>query len=125
MQVVAELSQAFALCSATDEATVIRDDVSFFQALQAALNKKSSESHKSPEQIDAAIRQLVFRAIATEGEIIEVFTAASLKKPDISILCDQFLAEIRGLVKLPNSRNPIFSLRRCPKLYARARRASL
>ena len=97
VQVVSELSQAFALCSATDEATAIRDDVSFFQALQAALNKKSGESKKSPEQIDAAIRQLVSKAITTEGEIIDVFTAAGLKKPDIGILSPQFLAEVRGL----------------------------
>ena len=97
VQVVMELSQAFALCSATDEATAIRDDVSFFQALQAALNKKSGESKKSPEQIDAAIRQLVSRAITTDGEIIDVFTAAGLKKPDIGILSPQFLAEVRGL----------------------------
>ncbi len=97
VQVVAELSQAFALCSATDEATAIRDDVSFFQALQSALNKKSGENRKSPEQIDAAIRQLVSKAITTEGEIIDVFTAAGLKKPDIGILSPQFLAEVRGL----------------------------
>jgi len=97
VQVVSELSQAFALCSATDEASTIRDDVSFFQALQAALNKKSGESKKSPEQIDAAIRQLVSKAITTEGEIIDVFTAAGLKKPDIGILSPQFLAEVRGL----------------------------
>ncbi len=97
VQVVAELSQVFALCSATDEATAIRDDVSFFQALQSALNKKSGENRKSPEQIDAAIRQLVSKAITTEGEIIDVFTAAGLKKPDIGILSPQFLAEVRGL----------------------------
>jgi type I restriction enzyme R subunit len=97
LQVVAELSQAFALCSATDEATALRDDVSFFQALQAALNKKSGENRKSPAQIDAAIRQLVSRAITTEGEIIDVFTAAGLKKPDIGILSPQFLVEVRGL----------------------------
>jgi type I site-specific restriction-modification system R (restriction) subunit len=88
LQVVAELSRAFALCAATDEATAIRDDVSFFQALQAALNKKSGENRKTPEQIDAAIRQLVSKAITTEGQIIDVFTAAGLKKPDIGILSD-------------------------------------
>jgi len=97
VQVVMELSQAFALCSATDEATAIRDDVSFFQAVQTALNKKSGVNPKSPEQIDAAIRQLVSKAITTEGEIIDVFTAAGLKKPDIGILSPQFLAEVRGL----------------------------
>ncbi len=97
VQVVTELSRAFALCAASDEATEIRDDVSFFQALQAALNKQSSQNRKTPEQIDAAIRQLVSKAITTEGQVIDVFTAAGLPKPDISILSDQFLAEVRGL----------------------------
>ncbi len=97
LQVVAELSRAFALCASTDEATEIRDDVSFFQTLQAALNKQSSANRKTPEQIDAAIRQLVSKAITTEGAVIDVFTAAGLPKPDISILSEQFLAEVRGL----------------------------
>ncbi len=97
LQVVAELSRAYALCSASDEANAIRDDVSFFQALQAALAKQTSSTSKTPEQIDAAIRQLVSKAITTEGQVIDVFTAAGLPKPDISILSDQFLAEVRGL----------------------------
>lgn len=97
VQVVTELSRAFALCAASNEAVAIRDDVSYFQALQAALNKQSSDNRKSPEQIDAAIRQLVSKAITTEGEVIDVFTAAGLQKPDISILSDRFLAEVRGL----------------------------
>ena len=96
-QIATELTHAFALCAASDEATAIRDDVSFFQALHAALNKQSSTNRKTPEQIDAAIRQLVSRAITTEGQVIDVFTAAGLPKPDISILSDQFLAEVRGL----------------------------
>ena len=97
VQVVAELSMAFALCAASDEATAIRDDVSFFQALQAALNKQSSNNKKTPEQIDAAIRQLVSSAITTDGQVIDVFTAAGLPTPDIGILDDRFLAEVRGL----------------------------
>jgi type I restriction enzyme R subunit len=97
VQVVTQLSRAFALCAASDEATAIRDDVSFFQALQAALNKQSSANRKTPEQVDAAIRQLVSKAITTEGEVIDVFTAAGLSRPDISILSDQFLGEVRGL----------------------------
>lgn len=97
VQVVTELSRAFALCAASDEAVAIRDDVSYFQALQAALNKQSGERQKSPDQIDAAIRQLVSKAITAEGEVIDVFTAAGLKRPDISILSDGFLAEVRGL----------------------------
>ena len=94
---VTELSSAFALCAASDEATAIRDDVSFFQAIQAALAKQSSGSRKTPEQIEAAVRQLVSRAITTDGQVIDVFTAAGLPKPDISILSDQFLTEVRGL----------------------------
>ncbi len=98
IQVVTELSGAFALCAASDEAMAIRDDASFFQAIQAALNKQTgSTSQKTPEQVDAAIRQLVSMAITTGGKVIDVFTAAGLQKPDVSILSDQFLAEVRGL----------------------------
>jgi type I restriction enzyme R subunit len=97
VQVVTELSRAFALCAASDDATAIRDDVSFFQALQAALNKQNIGSRKTPEQLDAAVRQLVSKAITTEGQVIDVFTAAGLPKPDLSILSDQFLTEVRGL----------------------------
>jgi type I restriction enzyme R subunit len=97
VQVVTDLSRAFALCAASDEATAIRDEVSFFQAIQATLNKQRSASTKTPEQVDAAIRQLVSKAITTDNQIIDVFTAAGLPKPNISILSDQFLAEVRGL----------------------------
>ena len=97
IQVVAELSRAFALCAASDDAVVIRDDVAFFQAIKAALVKSSASSTKTPDQLDAAVRQLVSKAIVTEGQVIDVFTAAGLKKPDLSILSEQFLAEVRGL----------------------------
>ena len=97
VQVVTELSKAFALSAASDEAAEIRDDVSFFQAIQAALSKKAGVRGKSPEQMDAAIRQLVSKAISADGEVIDVFTAAGLKNPDIGILDDRFLAEVRGL----------------------------
>jgi type I restriction enzyme, R subunit len=97
VQVVANLSRAFALCAASDQATEIRDDIAFFQAVQAALAKRSGPGDRSPEDIDAAVRQLVAKAIVAEDGIIDVFTAAGLKRPDISILDDRFLAEIRGL----------------------------
>jgi type I restriction enzyme R subunit len=96
VQVVTELSQAFALCAGTDDAIEIRDDIGFFQAVKAALAKKRGEG-KSTDVLDHAVRQLVAKAIAPEGEIIDVFSAAGLKEPDISILSDQFLAEVRGL----------------------------
>lgn len=97
VQVVMELSRAFALCAASDEATAIRDDVALFQAISAALNKQTGSSRKTLEQLDAAVRQLVSKAITTEGQVIDVFTAAGLPRPDIGILSEQFLAEVRGL----------------------------
>jgi type I restriction enzyme R subunit len=96
VQLVTELSQAFALCAGSDEAIEIRDDIGFFQAVKAALAKKRGE-RKFTEDLDHAVRQLVARAIVPEGEIIDIFSAAGLKQPDISILSDQFLAEVRGL----------------------------
>jgi hypothetical protein len=68
----------------------------FVQALQAAPNKQTVNHDKTPEQTDAAIRQLVSKVIVTEGQVIDVFTAAGLPGPDISILSDQVLAEVRG-----------------------------
>jgi type I restriction enzyme R subunit len=96
IQIVTELSQAFALCAGSEDALDIRDDIGFFQAVKAALAKKRNGA-KSTEVLDHAVRQLVAKAIVPEGEIIDVFSAAGLKQPDISILSDQFLAEVRGL----------------------------
>ena len=96
IQNVTALSRAFALCASTDEAKAIRDDIAFFQAVKAHLSKTTA-SDRSPADLDAAIRQLVSKAITAEEGIIDVFTAAGIKKPDISILSDQFLAEVRGL----------------------------
>jgi type I restriction enzyme R subunit len=96
VQIVTELSQAFALCAGTEQAIAIRDDIGFFQAVKAALAKPRGP-RKTTEELDHAVRQLVAKAIAPEGEIIDVFQAAGLKQPDISILSDQFLAEVRGL----------------------------
>lgn len=95
-KVVTELSRVFALCAATDEAMKLRDDIAFFQAIKAQLAKHSG-TRRPPEEVDAAIRQLVSKAIMADEGIIDVFTAAGLKKPDISILSDHFLAEVRGL----------------------------
>jgi type I restriction enzyme R subunit len=97
IKTVTELSRAFAMCATSDEATKLLDDISFFQTLQAALSKRTIGGGKSAEQLDAAVRQLVSKAISTDGEVIDVFTAAGLARPDISILSDQFLAEVRAL----------------------------
>src|SRR6266576_250032 len=93
---VTELSQAFGLCGGSDDALAIRDDIGFFQQVKIALAKPRGP-RKTTEDLDHAVRQLVARAIAPEGEVIDVFQAAGLKQPDISILSDQFLAEVRGL----------------------------
>lgn len=96
LQAVKELSEAFALAVPHDEALRIRDAVGFFQAVRAALIKHISDDRKPPELLDHAIRQIVSKALVSD-EIIDIFAAAGLKKPDISILSDEFLAEIRGM----------------------------
>jgi type I restriction enzyme R subunit len=93
---VTELSKVFALAVPHDEALKIRDDVGFFQALRVVFTKSAIGDRRSPEELDHAIRQIVSRAVAPD-QVIDIFAAAGLKKPDISILSDEFLAEIRGL----------------------------
>ncbi|KAB2964943.1 MAG: type I restriction endonuclease subunit R [Thermoanaerobaculia bacterium] len=93
---VTELSQAFALAVPHEEALRIRDDVGFFQAVRAVLAKGTAREQRSDEEMDLAIRQIVSRALVA-GEVVDVFAAAGLRKPDISILSDEFLAEVRGL----------------------------
>ena len=93
---VRELSQAFALAVPHDAALRIRDDVAFFQAARAALAKRADNETRPEEDLDHAIRQLVSQAVTPEG-VIDIFAAAGLKKPDISILSDEFLAEVQGM----------------------------
>jgi len=94
--VVRELSQAFALAVPNAEAIRIRDDVAFFQAVRSVLAKRAPGEPKPEEELDLAIRQIVSRAVASEG-MVDIFKAAGLEKPDISILSDEFLAEVRGM----------------------------
>ncbi|MBK9262327.1 MAG: type I restriction endonuclease subunit R [Polyangiaceae bacterium] len=97
IQLVTELSGAFALSVPHEEAIRIRDDVAFFQTVRAAIAKEMAGSgHRAPEDLDHAIRQIVSKAIASD-EVIDIFAAAGLKKPDISILSDEFLADVRGM----------------------------
>lgn len=96
LQVVTELSKAFALAVPHDEAIRIRDDVGFFQAVRTAIAKTQVGDRKGSGDIDHAIRQIVSKAIAS-GQVIDIFAAAGLKNPDISILSDQFLADVRGM----------------------------
>ena len=93
---VRALSQAFALAVPHERALAIRDDVAFFQAVQAVLAKRASGDARPEEELDHAVRQIISRAVASEG-VVDIFAAAGLARPDISILSDEFLAEVRGM----------------------------
>ena len=93
---VRELSQAFALSVPHAETLRIRDDVGFFQAVRAALSKRAAGEARPEEELDLAVRQIVSRAVASEG-VMDIFAAAGLDKPDISVLSEEFLAEVQGM----------------------------
>jgi type I restriction enzyme R subunit len=95
-QAVVELSKAFALSVPREEALEIRDEIRFFQTVKAALVKTEAGKARPEEDLDHAIRQIVAGAIAP-GEVIDVFSAAGLPKPDISVLSDEFLAEVQEM----------------------------
>ena len=94
--VVRELSQAFALAVPHEETSRIRDDVGFFQQVRAALSKASPSEARTEEDLDLAVRQIVSRAVASEG-LMDIFAAAGLEKPDISVLSEEFLSEVQGM----------------------------
>ena len=96
VQAVRELSQAFALAVPHEDAIRIRDDVAFFQAVRSVLAKRATVDARPQEDLDHAVRQIISRAVASEG-VMDIFAAAGLQRPDISILSDEFLAEVRGM----------------------------
>ncbi len=96
LNAVRALSQAFALAVPHQESRRIRDDVAFFQAVAAALSKRAAGERRTEEDLDLAVRQIVSKAVASEG-VMDIFAAAGLDKPDISVLSDEFLAEVRGM----------------------------
>jgi type I restriction enzyme R subunit len=96
LRAVTELGQAFALAVPHEDALRVRDDVGFFQAVRAVLAKGTPGEQKTDEELEHAIRQIISRAVVSDG-VIDIFAAAGLKKPDISILSDEFLAEVQGM----------------------------
>ena len=96
LSAVRALSQAFALAVPHPEAIRIRDDVAFFQAVRAALSKRAASEGKTDEELDHAVRQIVSRAVAPGG-VLDIFAAAGLDKPDVSIMSEEFLAEVRSM----------------------------
>lgn len=96
MDAVLALSKAFALASASDEAREIRDEVGFFQIIRVALIKSTGGGTKTGAERDFAVQQIVSRAVIST-EIVDILAASGLKTPDISILSDDFLAELKGM----------------------------
>lgn len=96
MQAVTELSRAFALSVPHEKALEIRDNVGFFQTVRASLAKNTTGEGRGQDMLDSAIKQIVSKAVASEG-VIDIFASAGLKKPDISILSDEFLEEVRHM----------------------------
>lgn len=91
------LSKAFALAAASEKAKAIRDEVGFFQTVRAALAKgTATEGKKSRVELDMAVQQIVSRAIVST-DIVDIMEAAGIETPDISILSDDFLGEIRDM----------------------------
>ena len=96
LNAVRELSQAFALAVPHPETMRIRDDVGFFQAVRAALSKRAVADARPEEELNLTVRQIISRAVASEG-VMDIFATAGLDKPDISVLADEFLAEVRDM----------------------------
>ncbi len=99
VQAVTELSKAYALVGSHDRAIALREEVAFFQCLRAQFAKLSSGGTgggPSSDDLDAAVRQIISRSVASD-EVIDIFAAAGMDRPDISILSDEFLAEVRDL----------------------------
>ena len=96
LETVTALSKAFALAVPHEKTTEIRDDVAFFQAVRGILAKPSATEEAQSEATEQAIKQLVSKSVVSEG-VVDIFTAAGLEKPDVSILSDEFLAEVRDV----------------------------
>jgi type I restriction enzyme R subunit len=95
---VLALSKAYALASASEAAQEIREEVGFFQVIRAAMAKTTASGGKSSQERELAIQQLVSRAVVST-EIVDIMKAAGIQSPDISILSDEFLAEVRDMDK--------------------------
>jgi len=96
LKYVDELSKAFSLAVPHEKSLEIRDDLGFFHDVKSNLAKFATTTEKSGGELDSAIRQIVSGAIVSD-EVVDIFEAAGIKKPDISILSDEFLLEVKGM----------------------------
>jgi len=97
LDAVRNMSLAFALAVPDERAIAIRDDVGFFQAVRSALIKSTVEGGDTAGEMEQAIRQILSRAVSASDRVIDIFAAAGLKKPEISILSEEFLADVRNM----------------------------
>ena len=93
---VSALTKAFALAVPHEKTTEIRDDVSFFQTVRKVLAKPTAAEEAQLDAAEQAIKQLVSKAVVPEG-VVDIFSAAGLEKPDVSILSDEFLADVQDM----------------------------
>ena len=90
------MSKAFSLCCTLDAAKTVREEVAFFQAVKVILTKRSGDKALTDQARDLAMRQIIDSAITSEG-VVDIFSAAGLDKPNIGILDDEFLADVKNL----------------------------
>jgi len=94
---VSKLSQAFAIAIPHEQALDVKDEIAFFQAVKARLLKfNNAVFGKNDEEIETTIRQVIDKALVS-NPVVDIFDAAGIKKPDISILSEEFLLEIKGM----------------------------
>ena len=91
------MGQAFSLCCTLDEAKALREEVAFFQAVKVILTKRDVTAQKKTDgERDAAIRQIISQAVVSE-RVVDIFDAVGLDKPNIGLLDDEFLAQVKNL----------------------------
>ena len=108
---VLKVTKAFALCGTTEEAMAVTEEVAFLQAVRAPLIKGDSSGSGDPIDVNYKLQQLLSESLVAEG-VMDVFKVAGLKNPDISIMSDQFLAEV---AKIPQKNLAVELLQRLIK----------
>ena len=95
---VVEIGKVYALCSPSEQAQAINVEISYFKAIQSGILKilPKGKQKKTKDQIEYEIGQLISKSVISE-EVVDIFSSVGLNKPDISILSDEFLEEIKGL----------------------------
>jgi type I restriction enzyme R subunit len=93
---VLAMSKAFALCCTLDEATEYREEIAFFQAIKAVLTKGDPTKKLDDDAKEHALRQIISKAVVSD-EVIDIFAAAGLNKPDVGILSEAFLEDVRRM----------------------------